>query len=191
MKRRLLTLVSAASTLLLIASGILWPLSYYRRFDHGITNPDRTAPEQLAHRRSITPQLISWRGWLSIAVTLHDYSNMDAPTVAAVATRPLQHHELRLTHFSALGCHLMIWREPHGWSIRVDSYYSMLVIVCCIVPIIWMIRAIRQRLWHRLQFQRAAMGQCLTCGYDLRASKERCPECGTSVAEEPVVNVNP
>ena len=33
-------------------------------------------------------------------------------------------------------------------------------------------------IFHRRRRKRKKLGLCLKCGYDIRASKERCPECG-------------
>ena len=43
-------------------------------------------------------------------------------------------------------------------------------------------RGIRDGFREAKQLNRVAAGSCPCCGYDLRASPERCPECGTTPA---------
>lgn len=58
--------------------------------------------------------------------------------------------------------------------------YWAVVIPAGIGIIMWVRRAI---LRHR-ERRRLLAGLCIRCGYDLRASKERCPECGAAITGE-------
>jgi hypothetical protein len=49
-----------------------------------------------------------------------------------------------------------------------------------VLPLCWA----TQRSWTVWRRRgRGKPGLCLTCGYDVRASKERCPECGAAIPE--------
>jgi len=66
--------------------------------------------------------------------------------------------------------------EPvHIWIAIVPIWFLMMLFA--IAPTVWTIRYRRRR-----RRERAEGKLCLNCGYDLRATPERCPECGT-VAE--------
>ena len=59
----------------------------------------------------------------------------------------------------------MRWLAIRAWLICLSTF---------LLPVWW-----AKRYW--MSDGRRAHGQCPTCGYDLRATPERCPECGTAI----------
>jgi len=60
------------------------------------------------------------------------------------------------------------------WHARVPYWFLSLLLA--------LLPAYCVRRWLRARRRRAA-GQCPICGYDLRATRDRCPECGAVPAE--------
>jgi len=61
--------------------------------------------------------------------------------------------------------------DKSGMTYVVGVRLLPLATVTAVLPLVWLRREIRRR-------RRIKAGHCLSCGYDLRASPERCPECG-------------
>jgi hypothetical protein len=62
--------------------------------------------------------------------------------------------------------------DEHRWQVTAPAWFLFLVVAGPGV-------LIGVRAWRRRQQRRA--GLCAGCGYDLRATPERCPECGRAI----------
>jgi hypothetical protein len=66
-----------------------------------------------------------------------------------------------------------------GYVVGVILTIIVLAVVLAVMalPFVWVWNYLRER----KRVLRIAEGKCPFCGYDLRESKERCPECGAVV----------
>jgi hypothetical protein len=72
------------------------------------------------------------------------------------------------------------WRSdmiPSTWTLRVPHWFLMFVTFPLAIP--WILG------WRKSAriAKRRALGQCPSCGYDMRGMPDRCPECGYRPSE--------
>ena len=76
------------------------------------------------------------------------------------------------------GIHRLNWS---GWS-RECKYLlipsSYILTVSAFLPLMAFTLYVSRTWQQRLRQQRSTHGQCPSCGYDLQATPDRCPECG-------------
>ena len=80
-------------------------------------------------------------------------------------------------HFNLLGLEYASSRVGQSSLANLLVPYWMIVSLTILPPLIWL------RGWQvqRRMLRRERSGRCRTCGYDLRATPDRCPECGTPI----------
>ena len=181
MKRRLLNLLTALSLLLCVAACVLWVRGYV--VNDVLWGDKATAVMPPAiDRRMFTVE--SGRGSLLFhtgrIITADPRISAGPPTgrwlvqtrsapLKSVPARQMRHRWLGFAFDSGH------FRDPLTTSssvIAVIPYWF--IALCAAIPPAVYVR-LRSAARRRL---RASRGECLRCGYDLRASPERCPECG-------------
>jgi hypothetical protein len=85
------------------------------------------------------------------------------------------------------------WVKVGIERVSYSEQYWQIVLLTLVVPLWPVIRRVGkleakllQNVRRWLEMDRRASALCRRCGYDLRASKDRCPECGTTISPNAV-----
>ena len=172
MKRRLLNLMTALSLVLCLAMVALWVRSHWRADIGSWAAQTYETYQEMSAWRLERWMIISSRGEVEFIHTDH-YVGRGRRTEAGFIyrNRPADEnaraYDPRLSR--RLGFEMKSWdanqivRVPHG----------LLVAGFAALPV-WRAYGVRKRRC------RARSGLCSACGYDLRATPGKCPECGTA-----------
>ena len=181
MKRGLLRAASLLSLLLLTAALVLWPRSYWYRTGfsaHASPSPHR--PDVLevqvnCGRVTVVTNRHPREGRREPGLSFHD-----TPMTADAATpwrwgygRWPGGGTLLGFRYSAGG---VARGAPEARMLAVPFWFITLLLATGAAPgVTWAARGWRRR-------SRRLAGRCPSCGYDIRATPDRCPECGNAAS---------
>jgi hypothetical protein len=174
-KRRLLNVLTALSLLLCVTVCAAWALSYwyYQGVRYGKGRfAVRVDSQQGLFRIDSTAQ---WPG-LSFGLA-GDHKGLTSADRERGSDYFLRECGSRVGHFGVGRWIVPVANFTRGgpetltpYTVLVAPHWS-LALASAVMPAVWLFR------WRRHR-ERPKAGVCRSCGYDLRATPERCPECG-------------
>jgi hypothetical protein len=182
-RHRLFAAFSVASLVLCLAMCVIWARSYFRSDD--LKYESRVSVDDTSRQW----QCASYFGWILLQTHFFEWKNT-TPGNLEIGWNFVdigdEGHEMRkahLKHERLDGVFKLIWwhsihRSPGDaatqYGILISDLYITLALA--ISPLFWFLKSGRRRL-------RQAARRCQICGYDLRATPDRCPECGTTPSQ--------
>jgi hypothetical protein len=184
MKRRLFQIFTILSVLMCVISAILWIASQGRLVaamrEHATAKSNEYIFNELAalNGRIALYQIRDGNG-------VWDGNSPQWTFTASEVNAANWSYELHFEksdekiNLSMLGISYCTHREPGSVEHQLSIPCSFLVASSAVLPLI----ALRRRLKKRQMIKRQRAGLCVHCGYNLRDSLQRCPECGSLASE--------
>ena len=168
MKGRLFNVPARVSLLLCMATMLLWVRSYYR--GEGLSLP---------FARNL--DVASANGDLEIC-----WYHPDPFFAIITHIRPCSWHKFLIGFFESE------WLDASyaarlGYPVGtiaswVFGLHDWFLVILFTLPVAWHV------IHNAIHERRPASGLCSECGYDLRATPDRCPECGTIPPKEEIIS---
>lgn len=182
MRRPVFNLLCALSLLLAATVSALWVRGYHRA--NGFWWTSYTDEGSVLHVRRI--RVIFGHGGVAASAVVEREEELNAQGwIKAFPRGHISHdkpvylnlHEPEERPWNWLGFYCAAYHRRSDHDVMVTLPYWFLLSLTLVLPARWLRAARRRRKERRL---RAAVA-CFGCGYDLRASTGRCPECGLEI----------
>jgi hypothetical protein len=172
MKRKLFILSSWIMLLLTVLASSLWVISYFAPGEAHYLWPQSVPAGSFAVVTTTTTTSFAYaEGRIAFGGLLLDSSS---PTTMASKTAQFllpARYATGTTFWNHVG---FSYRSAQGYSWGFAFPFWLIHLLTLPLLAIWYKRNIR----FKKRMARRGEGLCLACGYDLRGSEDRCPECG-------------